>query len=530
MNHGYGLETWEYSPEFSIRSWAYISIHALPAKIIGLFSQSKTSEFYGLRVVLAFLCAATETRLYSAISRALNPRVGIIYLLIVAFSPGFFYASAAFLPSSFAMYTSALGLTSFMDWHGGSKTASGIMWFGIGALLGWPFAGALILPFVMEEWLIAVVGRADLFNTFRRYLDGVVRCLIVLALQVSIDGFFFHKIVVVPWRIVAYNVFGGNNRGPDIFGTEPWHFYVRNLLLNFNLWFILAVASGPFVLFQAVILKQHAIKPTLLRALTFLSPFYLWLAIFTFQPHKEERFMYPAYPFLALNAAMGFHSFLTWFGSKDSVLFGKIPASLKLAAVLPLVLLSLNIGLFRILGTVTAYRAPLEVYSALNSTNMVRTGDNVCFGKDWYRFPSSHLLPNGTHAKFVKSEFNGLLPGEFHEGKTGFGLFPGTWLIPPGMNDLNQEDPGKYIQVEHCTYLVDTYMPGMKLTKHEPLYTQEAGWEKIACYPFLDSAKTSLLARTIWIPDLPIIPPQYRRHWGEHCLLKRRDSGLTDII
>lgn len=427
------------------------------------------------------------------------------------------------------MYTSALGLTSFMDWHGGSKTATGIMWFGIGALLGWPFAGALIIPFVMEDWLIAVVGRGDLFETFRKYLDGAVRCLIVLALQVGVDTFFFHKIVVVPWQIVAYNVFGGSDRGPDIFGTEPWHYYVRNLLLNFNMWFILAAASGPFFLFQSAVLKQSATKQTFLRTLTFLTPFYLWLAIFSLQPHKEERFMFPAYPFLALNAAITFHSFLTWAGSTDSVIFGKIPAKLKLGAILAVVLLSLDIGLIRIFGTLTAYRAPLQIYSALNSPDVVmRNGDTVCFGKDWYRFPSSHHLPNSTHGKFIKSEFDGLLPGEYHEGQTGFGLFPGTWLIPSGMNDLNQEDPGKHTAIEHCTYLVDTYTPGVEPTTHEPLYALDPEWSKVACYPFLDTAKTSLLARTIWIPDLSIIPARYRRHWGEHCLLKRTDDGRLE--
>ncbi|KAK5065019.1 hypothetical protein LTR84_000854 [Exophiala bonariae] len=525
LNHGYGLQTWEYSPEFSIRSWAYISLHAIPAKIIALISGSKVSEFYGLRILLAFVCAATETRLYSVICRALNPRIGIIYLSIVAFTPGFFYASAAFVPSSFAMYTSALGLTSFMDWHGGSKTATGIMWFGIGALLGWPFAGALIVPFVIEDWLIAVVGGGDLFEMFRRYLDGAVRCLIVLALQVGIDTFFFHKMVVVSWQIVAYNVFGGRDRGPDIFGTEPWHYYIRNLLLNFNMWFILAVASGPFFLFQSAILRQNSTKQTFLRTLTFLTPFYLWLAIFSLQPHKEERFMFPAYPFLALNAAITFHSFLAWVGSTDSVIFGKIPPKLKLATTLTLVLLSLNIGLIRIFGTLTAYRAPLQIYGALNSPGAVQIGDTVCFGKDWYRFPSSHHLPNGTHAKFIKSEFDGLLPGEYHEGQTGFGFFPGTWLLPSGMNDLNQEDPAKHTAVEHCTYLVDTYHPGMEATKHEPLYALEPEWSKVACYPFLDAGKTSLLARTIWIPDLSVIPARYRRHWGEHCLLKRNDPA-----
>jgi len=179
LNHKYGLQTWEYSPEFALRSWTYIVIHAMPAKLGALFAISKTFEFYLLRMLLAFCCAATETRLYSAISRTMNPRVGIIYLMITAFSPGMFYASVAFLPSSFAMYTSSLGLTAFLDWRGGPKTASGIMWFGIGAIIGWPFSGILIAPFILEELVIVAVA-GDVFEVLRRFLDGIVRCLIVL--------------------------------------------------------------------------------------------------------------------------------------------------------------------------------------------------------------------------------------------------------------------------------------------------------------------------------------------------------------
>ncbi|EXJ87988.1 alpha-1,2-mannosyltransferase [Capronia coronata CBS 617.96] len=525
LTHGYGLQTWEYSPAYGIRSWAYIAIHALPTKVASLLGQSKTAEFYALRIILAFVSAATEVRLYSAISRTVNPRVGVIYLMIVAITPGFFYASSAFLPSSFAMYTSTLGLTCFMDWHSGPRTATGIMWFGIGALLGWPFAGALILPFVAEDWLIALVGQVDLFGTFRRYLDGFVRCLIVLALQVSIDTFFYRKVLVVPWRIVAYNVFGGQGRGPNIFGTEPWDYYVRNLLLNFNIWLILALLSGPLLLSQWLFMKQHSTKQTLLRTLIFLTPFYLWLAIFTVQPHKEERFMFPAYPFLALNAAMAFHSLLLWIGSPDSNIFGRIPVKLKLVTVLSTIFVAVNIGLLRIFGTVSAYRAPLQIYEALEtSTNMTQSGDTVCFGKDWYRFPSSHFLPDDVHAKFIKSEFDGLLPGEFHEGNAGFGFFQGTWLVPSGMNDQNREDLGKYTDVNHCTYLVDTYMPGMEATEHEPLYVLDNSWEKISCAPFLDTSRTGLVARTIWVPDLAFIPVRYRRQWGEHCLLRRKTA------
>jgi alpha-1,2-mannosyltransferase len=265
-------------------------------------------------------------------------------------------------------------------------------------------------------------------------------------LQCGIDAFFYHDFVIVPLKIVLYNVLGGSDRGPNIFGTEPWHFYPRNLLLNFNLWYLLAVAAGPLLLMQYSLRSQTTTKQTLLRTAVFITPFYIWMAIFTLQPHKEERFMYPVYPFLALNAAIAFHMLLTFLGSMDpEEIMGRIPGQVKLAVVLATVLLSLDVGLLRIIGTVTAYRAPLHVYKALEAPGMANPGDTVCLGKEWYRFPSSFLLPNGIKAKFVRSEFSGLLPGEFSEAKTGFGFFPGTWLIPSGMNDRNEEDPGKYV-------------------------------------------------------------------------------------
>jgi alpha-1,2-mannosyltransferase len=250
----------------------------------------------------------------------------------------------------------------------------------------------------------------------------------------------------VPVKIVLYNVLSGGDRGPSIFGTEPWDFYSRNLLLNFNMWYLLAVAVGPLLFLQYAFRSQATTKQTLLRTVIFIMPFYIWMVIFTLQPHKEERFMYPSYPFLALNSAIAFHMILVFLGSKNpKELVGKIPAQLKFAAALTTFILSLNISLLRTIGTVTAYRAPLQIYRALEAPGIARPGETICLGKEWYRFPSSFLLPNGTRPKFVKSDFSGLLPGEFNEAKTGFGFFAGTWLIPGGMNDRNEEDPGKYV-------------------------------------------------------------------------------------
>ena len=93
----------------------------------------------------------------------------------------------------------------------------------------------------------------------------------------------------------------------------------------------------------------------------------------------------------------------------------------------------------------TAYSAPLSIYKPLFKSTIAPPGTTVCLGKEWYRFPSSFNLPHDVHAKFIKSEFSGLLPGEFSAAAATDRFFPGTHVIPPGMNDENLEDPGKYV-------------------------------------------------------------------------------------
>ncbi|KAF2688006.1 glycosyltransferase family 22 protein [Lentithecium fluviatile CBS 122367] len=526
LNHGNGLQTWEYSPEYAIRSWTYTGIHALVILLGRLlpFINSRVAEFYFLRIVLGLSCAVCETKLYSAVARMINTRVAIFFLMIIIMSPGMYHASVAYLPSSFAMYTTMLGFSAFMDWHGGIKTARGIFYFALGTLLGWPFAGALVLPFIAEEVLLAGIS-GEIFAGVKRLLNGAVRAVLVLVFQVWADSIFYRKLTVVPLNIVLYNVFSGGNKGPNIYGVEPWTFYIRNLALNFNAWFFLALAALPLLLIQHVVLQKSVSKQTLLRGVVFTSPFYLWLTIFTLQPHKEERFMYPAYPALALNAALSLHVLLANFGSTDPKnIFSKIPPKLKLVVVSVFILGSFDLGLLRTIGTMTAYSAPLSVYKLLQKQGVVQPGDYVCLGKEWYRFPSSYFLPKQSRAKFIKSEFSGLLPGEFSEANVGFGFFPGAHLIPSGMNDENIEDPGKYTDVKYCNFLIDSHLPSVSPTALEPNYIADTEhWEKLSCRSFLDASHTSAIGRILWVPDLPFVPQRFRRVWGEYCLLRRKD-------
>lgn len=241
--------------------------------------------------------------------------------------------------------------------------------------------------------------------------------------------------------------------------------------------------------------------------------------------------MYPAYPFLALNASLSLHIILMAFGNSDpKTLIGKIPAKLKLFSVGLMFVLSLDIGLARIYGTYSAYSAPLKIYQPLwqnlDGNGVVGRQDNlVCFGKEWYRFPSSYFLPRLMHAKFVRSEFRGLLPGEFSEARVGCGSWAGTWLPTSGLNDRNEEDVSKHVELNMCHFMVDTQYPERtdELPPSEPDYiADEENWDIVRCESFLDAASTHLLARTLWVPDFDTIPEKFRRKWGRHCLLERK--------
>ncbi|KAG9228090.1 glycosyltransferase family 22 protein [Amylocarpus encephaloides] len=528
LMHGYGLQTWEYSPDYAIRSWLYIAFHALIGSFRRLLPFStKVGEFYFIRYALAFVCAICQTHMFRVINNTLNPRIAIFFMMSMIFSPGMFHASASFLPSSFAMYTTMVGMAAFMNWRGGLKTAQGIFAFAIGGVLGWPFSMALSVPFLFEEIVLAFLSSKDaLIDVIMRFTRGIVAGLLVLLFEFIISGFFYKKMVLVPLNIMLYNIFSEPGKGPEIYGTEPWHFYIRNLMLNFNIWFILATLALPLFTLKKLFSRSQQEGGTItgLRSVIFMTPFYLWLVIFSFQPHKEERFMYPAYPALALNAAMSMHILLAAFGDSDpKTLVGKIPAKLKLLLVSMVVIASIDVGIARIYGVYTGYSAPLKIYGPLQNGTVGNRGDSVCFAKEWYRFPSSYHLPNDMRAKFVKSEFSGLLPGQFSEAKTGFGFWSGAWLTPSGMNDENREDMGKYTDLHTCNFLVDTYYPDKPAASLlEPHYILDEGnWKHLACEPFLDS-RTHILGRTLWLPILPFVPEKYKRRWGKHCLLQRR--------
>ncbi|KAK6518533.1 mannosyltransferase, variant 2 [Arthrobotrys conoides] len=426
-----------------------------------------------------------------------------------------FQATPTYLPSSFAMSFVTFGIAEFLKTPVSISRA--LTYFSVAGFLGWPFCLALVIPQLLL-WGHNDGRARGIISMVQHTVCSIWPPLIVLAITIGIDSLAYRKLVFVPLNIVLYNVFGGSERGPDLYGTEPWWYYIANLSLNFNIVAMAAFASILVVVISSFILPTGVTR----QQFVLLLPFYLWLVIFSLQPHKEERFMFPAYPALCINAAMSMSwvkGFVLFVGSRLKIQ-PKAATFWGTSLVAGLLVISALISTSRTIAITIAYSAPKKIYRS--DQNIY---GNVCFGKEWYRFPSSYFLPLGARPRFIKSAFTGLLPGAFAETNAPFR--DGTWIVPENMNDLNQEDYSKYTPIDECDYLVDSYFSGREEQAGplEPNYILDTeNWSRVTCHRFLDAAKTPFLSRALWLPSLVY---RDQRVWGEYCILKRKRRTKT---
>lgn len=335
----------------------------------------------------------------------------------------------------------------------------------------------------------------------------------------SIDSNYFGKLTIAPVNIVLYNVF--TSHGPNLYGTEPWTFYFVNGFLNYNIVWVLALAA-PALLLVCYLIVPARIAPTLyLPYYLSMGPLYLWLLIFMFQPHKEERFLYPIYPMIALCGAISVDAIQKLFYRLCAAIRPFPPGShyldhtMWIAGII--MILPSVLGLSRVAALYYNYHAPMDILMELNTFQMEHTHSpnaryNVCMGKDWYRFPSSFFLPaSNFRARFLRSEFKGILPAYYDESANG------TKISHDYFNDMNQENDAMYFNYEKCQFLFDLDVG--KETALEPNYSKNTKeWTIMKSIPFLNADKSQAIYRAFFIPYISNRYVEY----GQFNLLKRK--------
>ncbi|KAK7864504.1 hypothetical protein R5R35_003118 [Gryllus longicercus] len=490
---GKGFQTWEYSPDYALRSYMYLLIHVIPAWAYHkLLQPNRLLIFYFTRCLLGLLCAACEVYFYKSVCREFGVQIGRVTLAFMVFGAGMFISSTAFLPSTFSMY---MCLVSMGAWFH-RKYELAVFTTALSAFLSWPFAALLGVPIAIDM----VFYRKEVFK-FVQW--SCISTAIVLIPMVKMDSSYFGRLVVAPYNIIHYNIF---SHGPDLYGTESWTFYFINGFLNFNFAFIGALLM-PFLLILVWGLVPS--KPRHAGCLPYvlsLLPLYLWMAVFFFQPHKEERFLFPAYPLVCLCGAVAVDCVqklcYRFALPRPRQRSGSAPRH-YLHSTAPLLAVAVAVcaalGVARALALYNGYHAPLDVFMELNSLNAEynmasKKTINVCMGKEWHRFPSSFFLPGDNwQLQFLQSEFRGQLPKPFSSQHNG------TAIIPSHMNNLNKEEPSRYFDVNQCHFLVDLDL-GVE-TEREPNYSQQKNqWTIHKSIPFLNAAKSHQFFRAFYVP------------------------------
>lgn len=525
----FGKQTWEYSPAYAIRSYLYLLPYHLvtfPLRDFIHITGIKLPSyyfFYYIRVVA--LCGFTsfaEYKVFQSVRRNFSSFAANWFLLFSTVSAGMSHAGVAFLPSSFAMQWIMLATAAAFDvltlkntFESVTPSVFTITCFLVSGIIGWPFTLAVGFPF-------GIFTLASRFQT-TPLIHIVLKCtavfIFIMWLLITVDSYIYDRIMLfVPFNIVFYNVFSLPGEGPEIFGTEPFSYYVKNLFLNFNVVAILAYVGS--------IVNPIFFKGKLRTFVGITVPLLLWSYIFGSQAHKEERFLYPIYPLISLSAAIftsnifelsrGLH--MKWLTRLVSML------SMTIVAV---------VSLLRIVNLVENYSAPLVTASvfdeiARNSTDTQIK--NVCVGREWYHFPTSFFLPDNYRLRFIASGFDGLLPGDFPENVP---LMEAASRYPKGMNTKNEFSPDKLVDLEVCDFIIDNSSPvnaeineiqfvskkdgkleilnGWHLVSHEKIIRPEGAHRGIGKFIYVPEALRGLLP--------------YDVEYMDYCVLAREEQS-----
>jgi alpha-1,2-mannosyltransferase len=374
-----------------------------------------------------------------------------------------------------------------------------------------------------------------------------------------LDGWYYCKpMLCAACNIVMYNMLGGEGRGPELYGVEAWDYFFRNLLLQWNVLFVLAVIVLPLMVLYGgwtVRLTSHgrnapgpsssppspqsddiAHARDMLRIGWYSSGFFLWFAFWARIPHKEERFMVPAYPFLFLAAVGTLVSM--WPPQTSKRTLDVLRRFVVVAVVVTFGALSFGrcIAMSEYYGQSQAMWEDASIRNAISRVSFTQDAANhhdvvVCVGKEWYRFPSHFFLPRRLAAggravtyRFLQTEsFRGALPKPFQP-------FMGSCVARHDMNDLNRPNEGQHTDAAACDFVWDSGLDersadgsqdGYHLDNFASTDAKEASGTVRGEYALLDVGVTPTLCRVLRFPFLSYY--QHCPRWHRLQLLERRN-------
>ena len=415
------FQTWEYSNEFALRTYAYLTpvvgIGHIYLKIIqsGIlppwmwsilteqkFDPSRSSKialFCLLRSTLGALTAFCEVSFTRSIveqgltkddakkrgnkastSAKIDSEaflsvtdtsyatsswfilVGWFTEFLLLSSTGMAHSAGALLPSSTVMALWMLSAAAYLRNDNGRFCVIAIT---AALAVGWPFGTLVFVP----------LGIGVLIRERKQIIAFILLRILPIAMVVQglvmlIDYRHYGRIVSPTWNILLYNTKGA---GDELYGVEPLSYYIKNLMLNFN--YVALVGAMGILPLLTPLLRSSSSSSIWLQGLSLMSPFYIWILVLFPRPHKEERFLYPIYPSLCLGAAIVSVSFthgilnhlLCWGQStqQQNQKGEKLTKSMRMMTIIVALLWipAAAISFCRTVALSKYYYAPLQIYA-----------------------------------------------------------------------------------------------------------------------------------------------------------------------
>lgn len=478
-----GFQTWEYSPEYGLRSYLYLWFIGWPAYILAYFGMPGWLKFLIIRLYLSFLSAYSAALLAGSSSSYLYPdnvfkqrTFGILFCIFHSAAAGSFIAASSTVPSAVSASLTSLMLSTWINHQ---------YFFSVGtiafsAIILWPFSACFGIPLAISMISSGMIVKLIAYSAFW--------AVALLGPMLTVDSYYYGRLICPVWNIISYNALSALKGGSlsQLYGTEPASYYVNNYILNYNI-LIIFVAIFTLPVFLYIWYKNsrkdaQKIHQKMLKLLSMvISPYLIWNAVFFAQSHKEERFLFPCFPCLEFLTVLIIASLFFNLNSKSTIL---IPLSVLL--IVSLLIFFVGLSFLRILALTNGYSAPMFLVQHLP---VPKTPKTLCIGRDWHHFPSHFLLPrenNAWRVHFLRSNFSGQLPGKFAEHVD---IIKATRVPSCHFNDMNLPEEGTFFDLSRCDYILDRVSkPG----ENEIQYSNDTRtWRILLTRPILERAESN---------------------------------------
>lgn len=273
---GYGALTWEWQK--GIRSYLYPGVFAVIYSVLKLTGlDNPVALIYLPRILQALLSTVADYSFY----KWTGGRKWALFLVLTSWF--WFYTSSRTLLQTVetSLVTIALSVFPFKEnYRYGQAESNKWCWLACICVFLRPTSAPLWVVLGIYNLLTTEQGRMKLI--FKGYLPALATTSAVL---IGLDSYFYGHIIITIWEFFKFNVV---YNVASFYGSHPWYWY-----LSQGLPAVVGVFLAPLLIGITMVLRrprEYKIELVLLIAAL------AHIAVHSFIPHKEFRFILPLLP------------------------------------------------------------------------------------------------------------------------------------------------------------------------------------------------------------------------------------------